>query len=339
MDVPPSPRVDAHSPGTADEISPVVRSVASPPAVVQLVRTLWSLDARKAVLIRSLVNDLWRVTAQEQYFALKVYRAGRWSVNEVAWEQDLARLLRAEGLTDAEPVPLADGRLAGTVLAPEGGRPVVLTTWAAAPKPRPPFDDALYAEFGTLAARFHAAAAAMSSVHGARVFTLESVLTAPAVRVGRALHGLSRHADAVMVVERADRAQGELLALMSAGLRHGVRHGDVSLDNVLMTNSGLTLHDFDLSGHGWPAADLVGALSTPHSAAFLEGYETIRPLQPVERRALPHLRVAELVRNLDFHLTDKAAIRGIESVGEGWVDAELAALRDHREVYYFKQKV
>jgi Ser/Thr protein kinase RdoA (MazF antagonist) len=69
-------------------------------------------------------------------------------------------------------------------------------------------------------------------------------------------------------------------------------------------------------------------LSTPRAAAFLAGYEEVRPLQPLERRALPFLRAAELIRNLDFHLTDKVAIRGIESIGEGWVDSELAALRD-----------
>jgi Ser/Thr protein kinase RdoA (MazF antagonist) len=321
--------VNAPSDGTsAVAEDSVIRSVAHPDAVAQLVRRLWALRVDEAVLVRSLVNDVWRVTAEGRRVAVKVYRAGRWTVDQVAWEQDLARHLHGAGLTDAEPVPLVDGRFTGTFAAPEGWRPVAMTAWSAAEKPRPPFDDALYAEFGALAARFHEVAGSMSSTHPARVFPLDSALAAPSARVERALLRLGRASDAALVAHGGARAYAALSGLEAAALRRGVRHGDVSLDNVLRTPAGLALHDFDLSGSGWPAADLVGALSTPHAEAFLEGYESVRPLHPAERLALPYLRAAELIRNLDFHLVDKVAIRGIESVGEGWVDSELAALRD-----------
>ncbi|WP_150308154.1 phosphotransferase enzyme family protein [Planctomonas psychrotolerans] len=265
--------------------------------------------------------------AEEGTYALKIYRANRWSTAQVAWEQDLAaHLLRAD-LTDTVGVPLRDGRLVGEIASPEGTRPFALTEWATAPKPTPPFSDELYRSFGAVVAGFHSRADGLRSAHPLRPFDALSALDAPRRRVRDALTALERRADADLVEVEGQRTVDALAELESRGLPRGIRHGDASLDNVRLTADGMRLHDFDLSGEGWPMSDLVGALSTPFAAAFLSGYRSVRSITDVELDALPALRAAELLRNLDFHLTDKVAIRGEESVAEGWVDAELDALR------------
>ena len=43
---------------------------------------------------------------------------------------------------------------------------------------------------------------------------------------------------------------------------------------------------------------------------------------------LPALTLAGVLDNLTFHVIDKPLIVGTESLGEGWVDAGLTALRD-----------
>jgi len=112
-------------------------------------------------------------------------------------------------------------------------------------------------------------------------------------------------------------------------LTWGVRHGDVTLDNILVGQGGdLGLHDFDRSGAGLLAADLTGVRSTAQWPAFLAGYLEHRPLTRVDLQAIPVLQVAELIANLRFHLVHKVALFGAETRGEGWVERELASLRD-----------
>jgi hypothetical protein len=43
--------------------------------------------------------------------------------------------------------------------------------------------------------------------------------------------------------------------------------------------------------------------------------------------AIPWLGVVDRIGNLHFHLVDKPRIRGTESMGEGWLQHNLDALR------------
>jgi Ser/Thr protein kinase RdoA (MazF antagonist) len=115
--------------------------------------------------------------------------------------------------------------------------------------------------------------------------------------------------------------------LAQYSLASGICHGDVSLDNLMVTGDGLVLYDFDLAGVDCRAADLTGVASTPYWDAFKAGYTTRRPITADDEAAIPYLRVAGLISNLRFHLVDKALIRGTESRAEGWADRELTALK------------
>lgn len=107
----------------------------------------------------------------------------------------------------------------------------------------------------------------------------------------------------------------------------GVRHSDVTMDNVHRTDDGLVIHDFDLAHVGWRVADLSSCLATPFAEAFLAGYVEVRAVKPADMEALPWLRVVESIENLAFHLTEKAVWRGTETLGEGWIEDGLAELR------------
>jgi Ser/Thr protein kinase RdoA (MazF antagonist) len=261
-------------------------------------------------LVRSLTNDVYRVeTADGRTFACKVYAAGS---AHVAWEQDLAAHLAAKGVTAAAPVPLDDGALVGAIDAPEGVRAFAVTVWAEGDKPRPPWSSGLFHRYGAALATLHLAADALVTAHRARVDDPLSTLDKALESVGDP-----------MVHEMAGAARRRLA---SAQPDLGVRHGDASLDNVHLTaGGGFLWHDFDLAAVGWRVGDLTGAYGGAHWPAFLEGYRTVRP---VDTDAVVALRVVELVRNLAWHLTAKVALRGSESIHEGWVERELASLRD-----------
>jgi Ser/Thr protein kinase RdoA (MazF antagonist) len=133
--------------------------------------------------------------------------------------------------------------------------------------------------------------------------------------------------DAKLIGDLADAVRKKITQL-SDDLSRGVCHGDVSLDNILIGQHGLTIHDFDLSAEGYRAADFTGAASTPNWESFKAGYTAKRPIAAADLEAIPWLAVVGSIANLRFHLVDTVLIRGTESIDEGWAEYELKAVRE-----------
>jgi Ser/Thr protein kinase RdoA (MazF antagonist) len=265
-------------------------------------------------LRRSLVNDVYELTTPAEAFVLKLY-AGR-PLADIRWEAGLSGHLLGKVATP--PVqPLADGAASGVLALPEGDRPFVLTAFVDGRKPQPPFSDELYREFGELIARFHLAAGTYTPVRRAAEHPegLDRL-------IGEILPLVSP-ADAELVQALAAAVRGKV----AEGASRGIRHGDVSMDNVLVTPEGLNLHDFDLAGEGFLAADFCGVASTPYWSAFLDGYRRHREVPAADLAAIDWLGVVGRISNLHFHLVRKPQWYGTESRGEGWAAGELAELR------------
>lgn len=308
--------------GSAAGVGEWLRSVPSLAAVRRLVEEEYRLVVTRAVLVRSFSNDVYRVDTTGGSYAFKVYGVGRWTPDEVRWEQQLASHLGRSGLLVAAPVPLPGGDVVGVLEAPEGERPFALTEWVPGDKPQPPWTEDLYRDFGRSLARFHAAA---EEFHSGR--PRHPVRTG--LELGEVSGALEPGSPRRRLVERSGAAaQRQLAVLAEQGLRWGIRHGDASLDNLHVGAAGLYLYDLDLSAPGWQAEDLTGALSTDFADPFLDGYTAVRPLLPVELEAMPWLRVLGLVENLHFHLVVKPRTQGTWSLTEGWVDAAFASLAE-----------
>jgi Ser/Thr protein kinase RdoA (MazF antagonist) len=131
-----------------------LRSIVDPAALAGLVADAYRLPVTACVLLRSLVNDVYRVDTGDRSRVLKLYRAGHRTRAEAAWEVDLSRAL---GGVVARGIPLADGAPAGVLAAAEGERPYTLWEWAPGARPPPPWDDRLFRRYGAATARFHAA--------------------------------------------------------------------------------------------------------------------------------------------------------------------------------------
>ncbi len=286
------------------------RSLSEPADLAALVAGRYGLDVTGCVLLRSLVNDVYRVDTADGPRVLKVYRAGLHAAADVAWELDLAAALGplvASGIGEA-----------GVLEAAEGLRPYALWAWAPGERPRPPFDDALFSRFGAAAARFHAAAD--ESGAGARTFSVEAALGRP---YSELLPRLTPD-DRTAVVRLIDAAVAHLDGL---DLPRGVCHGDLSLDNLHLDGDRVIFYDLDRAGWGRRAADLTGPASTEHWPAFLAGYRSVRPLSDAEVGALPWLDAVGGIGDLHFHLVDKPLLRGTESIGDGWAEHNLQKLR------------
>ena len=291
------------------------RSLVDPDALATAVDKAYGIRVRSCELLRSLVNDVYRVETVDGPLAFKLYRAGHRTLDEVGWE---VRVAEAAGEVMAQGVWLADGSPAGQIPTAEGVRPYALWQWAAGRKPEPPFSDNLFRRYGAGTAAFHAACDRADlpprrfDVMDALGWPLDEVLE----RVGR-----QDRATFTRVVAAA-RAR-----LSDLELDQGICHGDVSLDNLHTDGDRVVFYDLDRAGNGCRAADLTGVASTEGFAAFLEGYRSVRSFSADDLAAIPWLSVVDLVGNLHFHLVDKPKLRGSESIGEGWADRDLQALR------------
>ena len=289
--------------------------------MVELVTARYPVVASAAVLVRTFNNDVFRVRADGRDYALKVYGAGRFTADEVRWEQQLARHLVSAGVSVAADVALRDGDSVGVLDAPEGQRLFALTQWLPGDKPQPPWSDALYRAVGSLLAQLHQATDSFVSDYPRSAVRSGGE---PRLVIDALEEGSSRQ---LLVRRAAAAAHTAVDRLASQGLRWAIRHGDPSLDNIHITHDGqLRFYDLDLAGPGWQVEDLAGALSTSFAGPFLDGYVTARPLPDVDLEALPWLRMLSAIDNLKFHLIDKPTAMGVSTLSEGWVDCGFDAL-------------
>ncbi|HZX08150.1 phosphotransferase enzyme family protein [Kribbella sp.] len=291
------------------------RSLPDPAALAAHLGPLYGVTFEYCELRRTLVNDVYELTTGDARYVLKLYQYGRREADEIRWETGLSAHLIAAGVRAPEVVPLLDGDTVGLLATPEGPRPFTLLRYVEGCTPRPPFTDELYHAFGIQVAAFHQAAENYTSPY----------FRPPAEDAAQAL-------EQILAV---DGAEENLLRTLAARVRNnlaqypkaGTCHGDVSMDNVLLTPQGLLLLDFDLAATGPVAADFCGVATTPHWNAFKAGYRTRRPLTDEDEAAIPDLQILGRILNLRFHVVDKPRYRGTESRGEGWAAAEYDGLR------------
>ncbi|ONI68500.1 aminoglycoside phosphotransferase [Kribbella sp. ALI-6-A] len=295
----------------------IERSLPRPDDLRDHLAEAYRLPFTGCTLLRSLVNDVYRLTTATGDYVIKLYAVR--PLPEIRWEAELSIHLSQHQVATPPLIPLGDGASAGVLAMPEGDRPYLLTAFVDGSKPQAPFTDDLYRSFGELVAQFHTATDTFAPALDRRAADLSHSLDEPAAEI----------------VPLLPAADGELVAALASavrdkvadGLSRGVCHGDVSLDNVLITPDGLSLHDFDLSAEGYRAADFTGVAATPHWDAFRAGYERHRPIAPADLAAIDWLTVAGRISNLHFHLVRKPLFRGTESRAEGWAAGELAELR------------
>jgi Ser/Thr protein kinase RdoA (MazF antagonist) len=287
---------------------PTLRSIVDPACLTALVAREYGLEASGCVLLRSLVNDVYRVDTPSGPRVLKLYRTGYGSAS---WEVALAAHV---GAGVARGIPLRDGRASGSLPAAEGPRAFTLWEWVPGHKPPHPRDDALYHRFGAATAAFHEAAAGFPAPPGHDVLELvDDVLAA------------LPDADDRRLVATVTAAAARRLA--DAELERGVCHGDVTLDNVHLDGDRIVFFDLDRAAENRRATDLTPVAATPQWPAFLAGYRTVRPFEGADLRAIPWLDALLRIDYLHFHLYAKPAMRGTESTTEGWVEQNLTALR------------
>ena len=263
----------------------------------------WSLpDGARVERLYVSENTTYSIIAPEWRSVLRVYRPDAHSreaiVSELAWIEALreARVVHTPG-----PCHGRDGEAVQTVRSADG-RAYHLAMFEYVEGRHPPEDaelPALFEQLGRLAACMHRQSRAWPRPSG---FTrphwnLESIFGAdPLWGDWRDLPGLDAPGRALLT-RLQNALTGRLLRFGTDPAHYGLIHADMHQANLLTTEHGLCLIDFDDCGFGWYLYDFAASVTLVADPerlpaleeAWLTGYTGVLPLTGQERAILPSL--------------------------------------------------
>jgi Ser/Thr protein kinase RdoA (MazF antagonist) len=276
--------------------------------------------------------DIYRVKTATGNFYLKVYRPPQ-SLELTEAEARFVSALSTFGVPVVKPVPRVDGRFAFQVSAPEGIRPMLLFEQAPPPLPSQ-LDQALLSQVGEKVALVHAAADEFDTDLNIPEMQSDSFLRERVYYTSRFLSTQERaylgdvSTSLNLVLQQLPRKTPDF----------GLCHADLVISNLRLTAEGtLTLFDFGNTSKTWRAFELAvvyWSLGNRYRdcrdhlwQAFLQGYESIRPLPEALSERLAVMLVLRQIAFLGGNCATLPLRLGTEPFESGFIEKEMKRLR------------
>jgi len=310
-----------------------VSSVLSPKTIADIIGINYDVGSiKECVLLRSYVNDVYKVTSDSNKFVFKLYREGWRTKENILFEIDFLAHVSKHGVHVSLPVRAIDGEFIHSLDAPEGLRFYVLYDYARGGKPQRPFTDSLYRRVGEELAKLHNASITFQSVHERFGLNTVNMLEKPLAYIKSYM--LDRQDDWLFLQDVSSKAKEKLSAL-DKDMSMGVCHGDMSLDNLNVTDNGIiTFYDFDACGYGYLSFDLLGAYSVGKLydkerlwQAQLQGYMSFKGVSASDLEALPYLRILYDIWIIGNNATIWAKTSGLWRISGEHLDTCLCDLK------------
>ena len=268
-----------------------VNTLLTPTTVLELVSEKYDLpQPQRCNFIRRGFNDHYEITAGETRYIFRVYLNGKYyvrSADAFRFELDLLDYLHKRKVRVAYPLPQSDGTLLGWTSVGADRRAFALFSYAPGEtvEELPSAKQSL--ELGKTIASFHLAANTFASRHERYHLDLEYLAEQPLKLIGQ--QDSKEIREALEALQPVDELIDAVKRFEASGDEYGIIHGDIHPGNLHFQGDRITLFDFDHCAYGWRAYDLTPALSLPDEQreAFLQGYESLRPLSEDERALLP----------------------------------------------------
>lgn len=315
---------------------PIIHSTFDPAALVPVLDARYDLgEITDCVLYRSYANDVFRVTTADRgEYYLKVHRRDWRSAPDVAWGLRVQGHLLTHGVSVARPIERRDGSTLTVLHAPEGERAAVLYAQAPGAKPQRPLSAELYTTFGQAAARLHTALDTLPDTSGRPPDDVETLVLSP----GRILRTLFDPAsDGRHQIDATVQHLAREIDRRASGLDRGICHGDLTLDNLTVTEDGaITFYDFDLAALSWRVRDPCGVFAysrqVPEArdfwAAFLTGYRAVREFRDEDERATPLMYAVQQFWDLGHEVSRWSHWSGQWRVSPAFVTSRLEEIQD-----------
>ncbi len=281
---------------------PTTKSFLSAGALAQVLEAEYGLSGVRCQLLTATLRDVYLVRSATIRHVLYIYQHGHRTAEEIESEWAFVEYLGASGVPVAPAIPRKNGELALTFQAPEGRRYGILARFAAGEHLRQRPDSAAVEVYGHIIAQIHTLADAMPQTLNRPSIDLDPLLAQWIAAFAAEVP--ERQEDAAYLKESAAILLPRIQALPKSKPYYGLVHGDVIRANAQVSDDGqVTVLDFDLCGFCWRVYDVASYLAVIRNLpeeqeseqAFLRGYQQIRHLDDVEKKALP---VFEAIRTI-----------------------------------------
>ncbi len=273
---------------------PVVCSTLCAEALGRHIQVCYGLDSLLSckLWIKGL-SDVYLVETREAKYVLRVSHAQWRCSNEIQFELAFLDHLRSQGVTVAAPRHTVDGSLFVAFSAPEGQRHGALFPFAPGEIPLCDLNLLQAGLLGQTLAQVHQGSQNFWEPCHRPALTLETLLHDS---VDQLLPFFANQpGEQTYLGELRSRLQESLGDWNQTGPHWVVCWGDPHSGNAHFTETGgITLFDFDQCGYGWRVFDIAKFLQTSLRTgmsysvrqAFLQGYESITPLEKWELSSL-----------------------------------------------------
>ncbi len=244
-------------------------------------------------LLRSYTNDVYLIENQNRKFILKLYPEAWRSKEEVLWEIDLTNHLLEKGVLTGVPIKNLNNEFTNPFDIDKSKFTAVLFKYAKGDKPKQPFTPDLYYKFGKAAAKLHKESNNFTSEYKRPNIEIKYLID-DSLEIAQ---NIVSKEELVKLTNFENKLKNKINSFSKLDM--GIVHGDLTLDNLHITDSGeITFYDFDSAGFGYRAMELQGwVVLNPERkqniATFIKGYKEIRNIDDDNFKAAPYLQAAQ----------------------------------------------
>ncbi|WP_404407222.1 phosphotransferase [Jeotgalibacillus malaysiensis] len=247
------------------------------------------------------LNDTYVLKTNEDNYIFRVYRKGWREEDAILFELEAIEFAQHEGIHSSVPVKRKDGHYLTKIEAPEGTRFGVMFTYSKGE--RPEITEENSGRIGRALANLHNATDRFKPTYSRGYeLNVNHLLKAPvAIIMKRLGHALTEEQETLLheVVSKVKEVAE------NKELSYGFCHGDFHNFNFHLHDGNLEAFDYDCCGTGYRAYDLAVFWwnlknNYPQQEktcwrSFLNGYESVRKIDEVDKKALPYFVAARRI--------------------------------------------
>jgi Ser/Thr protein kinase RdoA (MazF antagonist) len=289
-----SVKKDHHSPGSQQDLFPVVYSTLATQALSSLVEEHYEINVTNDCQFwhRGL-SDVYLVETLTQKYILRVSHHHWRSQSDIHFELSLLTFLGDHSLPISVPLKTKANQLYVEIHAPEGKRYAALFPFAPGAVPMGDLNFTQSFLLGQTVAQLHQKGRKFKSFVQRKPLTPNHLLDESLEKITPFLQ--NKTCELHYLKDAIAQIKNKINELPMEEPYWGICWGDPHSGNVHFTEDNqMTLFDFDQCGYGWRAFDigkflqvsLQSGLSRKVRDAFLEGYQTVETLSQIELSCL-----------------------------------------------------
>lgn len=310
-------------------IFPIRYSQLSPDALQREVIKRYNIGNQiECKYYRMGMNDVYLLNTESGTYYLRVSQANVHKRNDYEEEALIIDTLYQNNIGVAYPIKCKDNRFVWSILAPEGERYIILFSEA---KNQPSQDGVkhLY-NLGAMIARMHMVADENNFKVSRPPIDLIQLIDNPIKSIKR--HFYNRKGDYKYLSESMNKLSHFISdCLPTSKPFYGFCHGDIQPSNINVNGEQPVLFDFDCMGYGWRSHDIAVFLfnnslendkyrESKQWESFLDGYNSIRPLEENEIRAIPAFCALRNTWVIGVHTQLSERILGCQMFNDGYLN-------------------